>query len=75
MDDFVKASANKFHSCHAVSGRQPDPAQNKIVKSKGAEYEIPNGQLVSNPDGRWGSYNEFIFYDTKQVKMKYLVKV
>ena len=30
---------------------------------------------VKNPSGYTLNYNEFIVYDTKQIKMKYLVKV
>ena len=40
---------------------------------------VPNGKLVNtgvkNPSGYTLNYNEFIVYDTNQIRMKYLVKV
>ena len=40
---------------------------------------MPTGKLVNtgvkNPSGYTLNYNEFIVYDTNQIRMKYLVKV
>ena len=74
-DDQVKASKGKFHSCHALGVREPKPSSNMKVKEKaGVEYEIPYGPIVEKKEGGMG-YNEFIVYNTNQIKMKYLVKV
>lgn len=40
---------------------------------------VPCGKIissgVSNPKGYTLNYNEYIVYDTKQVRMRYLLKV
>ncbi|XP_048742265.2 poly [ADP-ribose] polymerase 2-like [Ostrea edulis] len=71
--------ANKLpagkHSVRGMGAVAPDPTRNKV---------LPNGTIVpvgksknttvKNPSGYTLNYNEFIVYDTKQIKMKYLVK-
>ena len=73
-DDFVRKSSNKFHSCHALGCQQPKASDSLKVKERMAEYEVPYGKIVNNKEGHMG-YNEFIVYNTNQIKMKYLVKV
>ena len=70
IDDKVKASHGKWDSCLATGNQMPDP---KLNQSKGG-YTIPNGKVISCSSGGYG-YNEYIVYNTNQIKMEYLVEV
>ena len=70
IDDKVKKSKGKWDSCFAKGNQMPDPKQNV----KKGDYVVPNGKVTNITSGGWG-YNEYIVYNTNQVKMKYLVKV
>ncbi|XP_022343274.1 poly [ADP-ribose] polymerase 2-like isoform X2 [Crassostrea virginica] len=66
------------HGKHSVKGLgavAPDPAKNKTLPDGTV---VPLGKSkntnVKNSGGYTLNYNEFIVYDTKQIKMKYLVK-
>jgi poly [ADP-ribose] polymerase len=51
VDDFVKSSQGRYHSCHGIGRRHPNPYESiKVVlkQGKGEEYEIPNGKIVNN---------------------------
>jgi len=57
------------HSTHAVGTSRPNPAGSLQVK----DVEIPMGKMESFPKGGMGA-NEWVVYNTNQIKMKYLVK-
>lgn len=63
------------HSVRGMGAVAPDPTKNKILPDGTI---VPLGKSkntnVKNPSGYTLNYNEFIVYDTKQIKMKYLVK-
>ncbi|KAK6185449.1 hypothetical protein SNE40_007679 [Patella caerulea] len=64
------------HSVLGAGRVAPDP-KSKVVTSDGVTVPIGKGQdtKVVNPNGYTLNYNEYIVYDTKQIKMKYLLKV
>lgn len=82
VDDFVKKSKGKYHSCFAKGGRFPNPEEDIVVQRKdGNDYTVPSGPVITSQSnnsggfgGSWG-YNEFIVYETNQIMMRYLVKV
>lgn len=57
----------------------------KIAPDESANFTMPDGTIVplgkkiptgvTNPSGYTLNYNEFVVYDTKQIKMRYLVKL
>lgn len=64
---------------HSVMGKgklAPDPSKTFIM-SNGCTVPLgkPIDTGVTNPKGYTLNYNEFVVYDRKQVKMKYLVRV
>ena len=59
------------HSTHALGCTVPDPAGSQTL---GKDVMVPMGPQSSDPKGGMG-HNEFIVYNTKQVKMRYIVKV
>ncbi|XP_021354296.1 poly [ADP-ribose] polymerase 2-like isoform X2 [Mizuhopecten yessoensis] len=64
------------HSTRGLGRIGPDPASTKTLTDGTL---VPLGKSkdtgVKNPKGYTLNYNEFIVYDTKQIRMKYLVKV
>ncbi|XP_062609623.1 poly [ADP-ribose] polymerase 2-like [Saccostrea cucullata] len=64
------------HSVKGLGAVAPDPTKHKTLPDGTI---VPLGKSkntnVKNPNGYTLNYNEFIVYDTKQIKMKYLVKV
>lgn len=70
-------NANKLpaghHSTHGVGGTQPDPSATITMKDG---VKVPLGQGVdSKVPGSSLLYNEFIVYDTAQIKIRYLLQV
>lgn len=64
------------HSVKGVGKIVPDPAH--VTKTPdGATVPWGKGKdnKATNPKGYTLNYNEFIVYDTKQIKMKYLLKI
>ncbi|XP_065844434.1 poly [ADP-ribose] polymerase 2-like [Oscarella lobularis] len=71
------------HADRLPKGKHSVKGQGQIAPSK--TEALPDGSLlhlgpsrdtgVHNPNGYTLNYNEFIVYDTKQVRMRYLVKV
>lgn len=70
IGDTVKNSGGKYDSCFAKGGYMPDPKEDVDT----GDYIIPNGKAI-HVSGGGGGPNEFIVYNTNQVKMKYLIKV
>ncbi|XP_006818261.1 poly [ADP-ribose] polymerase 2-like isoform X2 [Saccoglossus kowalevskii] len=64
------------HSVHGLGMMAPDPTK-KHTMSDGTVVPIGKGKKtgVANKQGYTLNYNEFIVYNTNQVKMRYLVKV
>ncbi|XP_052818983.1 poly [ADP-ribose] polymerase 2-like isoform X2 [Mya arenaria] len=64
------------HSVKGAGSIGPDPAHTTTT-SDGVlvPFGKPKNTGVKNPSGYTLNYNEFIVYDTKQIKMKYLLKV
>ncbi|XP_059164443.1 poly [ADP-ribose] polymerase 2-like isoform X2 [Physella acuta] len=76
--DYSAASLPKGkHSVKGVGMIAPDPKAH--VKLPGDDVVVPIGKGVSMPPPSSKNfvlnYNEFIVYDTRQIRMKYLVKV
>ena len=59
------------HSTHAVGMTRPTP-KDSVFMEKG-KVEVPLGKTENFKGGHMGA-NEFIVYNTNQIKMKYLVK-
>jgi hypothetical protein len=58
------------HSTHAVGRTQPDPSGSEFLE-KG--LEVPMGKLKDVKTDWWGP-NEWIVYNTNQIKLRYLIK-
>jgi hypothetical protein len=54
-----------------VGNQQPDP-KGMVQKFK-EKVDVPLGKLVNVKDAQRGA-NEFIVYNTNQIKMRYLVR-
>jgi len=40
------------------------------------QVEVPYGKIITNPDkGAQREHNEFVVYNTNQIRMRYLCKV
>ena len=68
--DYVSKLPNGYHSCKALSREQPDPKGDEI---RFGDVNVPLGKLKGYNGGSMGA-NEFIVYDTNQIKMRYLVR-
>ncbi|KAK3085759.1 hypothetical protein FSP39_008277 [Pinctada imbricata] len=64
------------HSVRGLGAIAPDPTTTKTLPD-GMKVPIGKGKNtgVKNPSGYTLNYNEYIVYDTKQIKMKYLLRV
>ncbi len=73
--DADKLPANK-HSTKGLGKHEPDRKQ-WVVLDDGCV--VPTGDIVqtgvNNQTGYTLLYNEYIVYDTKQIKLKYLLKI
>ena len=58
-----------FHSTKAIGYEEPDPAESERM----GDVEIPCGNLKRVPGGGMGA-NEFVVYNTNQIKMRYIVR-
>lgn len=74
-DYYANKLPKGMHSVKGCGKNHPNPAS-KITKDG---VNIPTGNLVdsgvNNPSGYTLQYNEYIVYNTNQIKMKYLFKV
>lgn len=62
-----------FDTTQCVGRLIPDPAQSKTIDK---DIEVPFGKVINNPDKKaQREHNEFVVYNTNQVRMKYLCKV
>lgn len=71
--EFVEKLPDNKHSTFGMGKTIPNPDQKTCIEG----VEIPHGKPVARKDISSGDllYNEFIVYDTKQINIKYLVKV
>ena len=60
-----------FHSTKAIGVVEPDPAESIFVDCN--SVEIPLGRQKDVPGGGMGA-NEFVVYNTNQIKMRYIVR-
>jgi hypothetical protein len=68
--DILPAGIN---SVKCVGKLLPNPTQNKIIPTN---VTVPIGKVIANKDKEARRpHNEFIVYNTNQVKMKYLCMV
>ena len=58
-----------YHSTKAIGVEEPDPAESVNL----GDVEMPLGRVKRVPDGGMGA-NEFVVYNTNQIKMKYIVR-
>jgi len=73
---FITQLPVSYSSVKGVGKAGPDPKQTKIIESDGNQVAIPLGEIISNGiDDSELLYNEYIVYNTKQIKMKYLLKL
>ena len=70
---------NKLHSVHGVGQTGPDPAGNVYLPSG---CIVPLGKHIRPPEPKlsagqyWAlNYNEYVVYDTTQVRIRYLVEL
>ena len=59
-----------IHSTHALGTRHPDPKES--IKIDG-DVEVPMGKAINYSPNGMGA-NEFIVYNTNQIKMRYMIK-
>ncbi|KAK2191455.1 hypothetical protein NP493_53g17011 [Ridgeia piscesae] len=64
------------HSVKGMGKVAPDPQQTHVMED-GTMVPLGKGgdTGVRNPNGFTLNYNEFVVYDTKQIRMRYLLKV
>jgi poly [ADP-ribose] polymerase 2/3/4 len=61
-----------YHSTYGVGTSIPNPAQSKMLEK---DIVVPSGKQTNNSDKKaHRGYNEFIVYNTNQIRMRYLVK-
>lgn len=71
--DYIEKLPKGMHSCKGVGKTEPDP---KATVKTADGLEIPLGEGITDIDkDSTLLYNEFIVYDTAQVKFKYLFKM
>ncbi|KAH3770057.1 poly [ADP-ribose] polymerase 2-like [Dreissena polymorpha] len=64
------------HSVKGAGSIGPDPSHTtKTPEGALVPWGKPKNTGVKNPSGYTLNYNEFIVYDTRQIRMKYLLKV
>ena len=72
-----KVTKSEYNSALSKGGDFPDPNGNleKEIKIKGVDhkYIIPTGKNSTRCG--WGNHNEFVVYNTNQIKMRYLIRV
>jgi len=61
-----------YHSTHAIGGQRPNPSGSETVEG---DIEVPLGKVENHSDGRGSCPNEFVVYNTNQIKMRYIVRV
>ncbi|KAH7695766.1 WGR domain containing protein, partial [Aphelenchoides avenae] len=64
------------HSTRGLGGMGPDPADAVMIED---DLKVPCGKLVEQSAAKEKEtsllYNEYVVYDTKQIRMRYLVEV
>ena len=59
-----------YHSTHALGVKRPNPLESEMIEGG---VEVPLGSLERVPEGGMGC-NEFVVYNTNQIKMRYIVR-
>lgn len=71
-DSSLNKAISGTHSTLGVGCWQPDASEHVILDNGSI---LPIGKLISNNSGSSLNYNEYIVYNTDQIKMKYLVEI
>eukprot|EP00112_Aurelia_sp_Birch-Aquarium-sp1_P024430 Seg7723.1 transcript_id=Seg7723.1/GoldUCD/mRNA.D3Y31 product=Poly protein_id=Seg7723.1/GoldUCD/D3Y31 len=65
-----------YNSVKGLGKIAPDPDdQHNMVDGSVVPFGVPKDTGVQNPNGYTLNYNEYIVYNTNQVKSKYLIQV
>lgn len=72
--DFITTLPKGTHSCFAMGSSEPDPAMTEPWIQDG-EVSVPCGKPVRAGSSGSLLYNEFIVYDTAQIRLRYLLQV
>jgi poly [ADP-ribose] polymerase len=69
--------ADGVHSTFGMGGSEPEKKGTKKLKFDGVDVVVPAGKLIKKENHNEFDllYNEFIVYDTKQVRIRYLLEV
>jgi len=59
-----------FHSTHAIGIQRPKPSESETLFG---DIEVPLGHVENVPSGGMGC-NEFVVYNTNQIKMRFIVR-
>ena len=59
------------NSTHAIGTHYPDPAQDKVLADG---TRVPLGPIINNKKA-WIGSNEYIVYNTNQIKIRYIVRL
>lgn len=51
--------------------RYPDPAGSQLLDG---DVTVPTGKIIENKKNGW-HLNEFIVYNTNQIRMRYIVRI
>jgi len=72
--DYIDYLPNAEYQCTHGIGRNRPVSHKNLMLDNG--IRVPVGELESNPDHDLAlNYNEFIIYDTTQIRMRYLIQV
>ncbi|KAI6244160.1 Poly [ADP-ribose] polymerase [Aphelenchoides fujianensis] len=65
-----------FHSTHGVGRQYPNEKESKKLKLDKKDVVVPAGKLVQRDDEEvYLEYDEFIVYDTNQIRLRYLLEI
>eukprot|EP00439_Symbiodinium_sp_Y106_P022645 s3975_g2.t2 len=63
-----------FQSLHAIGAFRPSLSLEHRF-ADGTAVSVPSGSLREVPGASWGQYDEYVVFNTAQVRMRYLVEV
>ena len=62
-----------MHSTKCIGKLLPDPKEDFVIEK---DIVVPTGKVINSVDANtFMDHNEYIVYDTKQIKMKYICMV
>lgn len=75
-DNNADRLAEGFSSVKGLGSTAPNP-KNSLILDDGLEIPMgpPESTNVNNPQGYTLNYNEYIVYDSRQVRLRYLVQL